>query len=164
MFASVKNEKELAKASKFAKLQLEAWEKVLALRISMQKSIDLANQLPIISEVDIIANADNQQKEDIEEEYSKLSQSLQHVSGSLVDMLEQQAKVRKIDVTQSKLPSYTDDNEIDALWNRINSVDKALESSLWFPVLNKWHTRVHFGAEKNKSKLKVFNQNISDQV
>jgi hypothetical protein len=162
MFATVKNEKELAKAAKYAKLQIEAWEKTLALRISMQKSLDLVNQLPVIDQHEVVELVDEEQQDDLQEEYGKLSSSLQNISNSLVEMLEQQAKVHDIDIPS--VDSMEEDDEVNKLWNRIENVNNTLETSFWFPTLNKWHTRIHFGAEKNKSKLKVFNQNISDQV
>ena len=48
-------------------------------------------------------------------------------------------------------------------WEDIEHCQKRLRPS-WETTVNKWHARVHFGSEKVKSKLKVFNQTIWEQV
>jgi hypothetical protein len=48
-------------------------------------------------------------------------------------------------------------------WEDMVAVQNDLEEN-WSKTLNKWHARMHFGSEKAKDRLKVFNVNVWDQL
>ena len=67
--------------------------------------------------------------------------------------------------TEMNLEGKKGGQEAVITWDTIISAQAALEKkSKWADVLNLWHARMNFGSEHVKSKLKVFNKNLWDQV
>lgn len=137
-------------ASALAGDHLKAWEKTLAFRVSLQKPLDLANQLPVTL---------NQNDYTL----SSLSDQLHSQISTLSDLLGQQIlHADKTTTTSKKRKGSVGDDE--ELWEQLYKQQSELQTTRWEPVLNKWHARLNFGSEKTKAKLKVFTQSMWDQV
>jgi len=154
MFASTTQDH--ISASVNAGLHLHSWEKTLALRVSLQKPLDLANRLP--------AEFSIADKGEIYDNLSVLTNQLrkQLIDGS--DMLSSEVHRSTLErpVKQKRVAADADD--VDALWKDLYQAQNQLQTLRWEPVLNKWHARLNFGSEKTKAKLKVFTQTMWDQV
>ena len=137
-------------ASALAGDHLKAWEKTLAFRVSLQKPLDLANQLPLA-----FNHADDT--------VSALTNQIRSQMSALSDLLEQQiVHTDKATATLKKKKGSAEDD--DELWEQLYKQQSELQTTRWEPVLNKWHARLNFGSEKTKAKLKVFTQSMWDQV
>eukprot|EP01032_Pedospumella_encystans_P027423 gene27423-30995_t len=154
MFASTTQDH--ISASVNAGLHLHSWEKTLALRVSLQKPLDLANRLP--SEFGV------SDKGEIYDHLSVLTNQLrkQVLDGSDLLNSEVQRSTSERPVKQKRAAAGADD--MDALWKDLYQAQTQLQTLRWEPVLNKWHARLNFGSEKTKAKLKVFTQTMWDQV
>ena len=132
--------------SSFARAQVDAWEKTLAVRICMQPIIDQVNTLPVLPDSfdDISELKDND-----------LHNNLAHTLNELVDVLGMQCD-NQGEGTKRKIKSSAD-------WQQVLEPQQQLQP-YWENVVNKWHARTHFGSEEKKSSLRVFNQTIWDQV
>lgn len=155
-----------SRASRLAASELRAWETTIALRISLQKPLDLANQLPPRTD-----NANNNwiipsDSEELGDKNSCEVQSsaLQHIN-SMASILSNGQQGRTDNATlKRKAVEMTslDNDELDP-WDRISQLQNGLQDR-WATVLNKWHSRVSFGSEHAKDKLKVFNRTFWQQV
>ena len=137
-------------ASESAGRQTSAYEKVLALRIQLQKLVDMGNQLPGQS---VIAAAKAQSDEAIEG-YHKLNLSLDASVRQLTSLLEAQVPGGAGSSAGSKSAPT---------WESVQAPQLLLRPH-WEATLDKWNARLHFGSERKQSKLKVFNQKIWDQI
>ena len=147
MFARVESDQHAVSAA--AVRAVQGWEQLLGLRISLQKGLDVANQLPAF-------NMDGLLEE--EEEAAAFDEAKEAISANLETTISQLAfpssgKKRKVDIL--------DDPE--GAWDKIYKQQRSSEDN-WKGVLNKWHARYHFGSELAKSKMKVFNKSLWDQV
>lgn len=169
MFHSIASSSE---ASVAAADQVKAWEKALSLRISLQKSLDLANRLPLFC-----ASSDDSGDEKSEEESESEAESGMEISKQLATLQETCMglvrglhEVLDIQVDSSdtltsakkgkKRRTRDDDDEI--MWSTIEDTQRNLRPR-WEAVVNKWHSRLHFGTEGN-AKMKSFKQTLWDQV
>jgi protein AATF/BFR2 len=155
MFAVSSDDK--LEASRLAGGQISIWEKSLALRVHLQKSIDLANTLPVLD--DSRSQSSSKKRKSIsnnggdsDSNSSKLASSTCETISDLLYTLDPSKKV--------KLNS----SDPEAVWNSIIEVQDNLKQNKWEPVLNKWYSRVNFGSEKNRAQLKVFNKSIFSQI
>ena len=162
-------EQSLMRSSKRARMEIDVYEAALSLRIASQKVVDLANKLPVIPSKDLIddlSTEDNSFKADLEKAQLDLFGMNQTLLSSLLGCTggdaEDQVKAKKSKKAAVEAPTSITEDE-DSLWAKIEAAQEKL-SPKWESVLNKWHARVNFGSEKSKSKLKVFNTNIWDQI
>lgn len=155
MFASTTQDH--ISASVLAGLHLRSWEKALALRVSIQKPLDLANRLP--AEFSVVQNS----KEEIYENISTLTNQLKRQVFDVSDLLHTEVERSSGHASRTKV-ARSETTDMDQLWNDLQAAQNQLQTSRWEPVLNKWHARLNFGSEKTKSKLKVFTQTMWDQV
>lgn len=133
-----------------ARTHMEIWENILGFRISLQSICDKFNEFPVLSSPSIEFPTDDIKKF----HQNDLKLGLQTLLQETNELLTQQSpnlvqKKRKLDSTPT--------------WDEIYETQEEL-SEEWKDVINKWHARTHFGSEKKKSSLKVFNQTIWDQV
>lgn len=135
-------------ASVLAGNHMQAWEKSLALRVSLQKPLDLAASLPV---------------GDISSSSESLVNQLSKQLGTLSGVLEQEA-TRNGYKAKKRTASECDLQDRDDVWESIQETQNFLQTERWEPVLNKWHARLNFGSEKTKAKLKVFTQTMWSQV
>jgi hypothetical protein len=141
--------------SLFGKKQIELYEKILGFRISLQQSLDEVNKFPILSDLELDIQ-DIKKKRKLESNIP-----LKDLVRTSIQLLESQITHD----TNMKTKSIGEDNfDYDMYWNKILDIQQRLQSDSWEPIVNMWHTRVHFGNEHSKSKLKVFNQTLWDQV
>ena len=148
MFAST--EQDHISSSIVAGNHLKVWERALALRVSLQKPLDTANSLPAHeSFTEGSSLVINQLKTQIEDLSGVLNQQVR------LSSTEERSKKRKM----SDLADPT-----DTLWASLIESQNALQTACWEPVLNKWHSRLNFGSENTKAKLRVFTQTMWDQV
>ena len=132
--------------------QVKLWETIIGLRISLQRSLDTSNQLPsreFISQVTDGSKAGGQQVAEVKD-------SLKGLLGDLNYLLDIQAKDSNSSSKKRKI------NE-EVKWDDIIRTQQKFRPS-WESTVNKWHARLHFGSEQVKSKMKVFNQTIWEQV
>jgi hypothetical protein len=153
MFASPKNESHAITTSNYAKQQLQTWESLLSFRISLQRSLDLANKLPAFDFDGILENEE-------ENDLPSLRESLKGIQNTLYECLEGQTQNPSSKKVKKSLAS-SPQNELS--WESIIEKQELLEKS-WETTLNKWHSRMHFGSEKVKSRLSVFNVNVWEQI
>ena len=144
------------RASSLANEHTKGWEQLLALRISLQKSIDIGNKLPC-EEYEEVYQADKE----LNEARNDLCSDLRTVLGDLTNVLNAQAEV---------IPSETEFNgstkrkrNSDISWEDVIASQNHMDP-YWEKVVNKWHARLNFGSEQNKSKLKTFNHSVWNQV
>lgn len=155
MFASTTQDH--ISASVLAGLHLRAWEKALALRVSIQKPLDLANRLP----AEFAVSKDS--KDETSENLIGLTNQLKRQVYDVADLLSSEVQRSSGQAVKSKsVRSETAD--IHTLWDDLYSAQTQLQTTRWEPILNKWHARLNFGSEKTKSKLKVFTQTMWNQV
>ena len=130
---------------------MKLWETIIGLRISLQRSLDTSNKLP---GSDFLSSAVSYDKA-CRKEVSEVKGSLRGLLGDLNYLLDVQAK----DNGSTKKRKITE--EIN--WEDIVRTQDKFRPS-WESTVNKWHARLHFGSEQVKSKMKVFNQTIWEQV
>jgi hypothetical protein len=155
MFAQ--NQTDQLEAAALASQHMKSWEKILALRISLQKSIDVGNQLPAENMTELYGlDSENS----IVQSTNTLCKGLQSVLTELVDVSNVQAENigDKFKTTNNKRKRTS-----QVSWEDVVAPQDAM-TPYWESVVNKWHARLNFGSEQAKSKLKVFNQSIWDQV
>jgi hypothetical protein len=140
-------------ASSLAHLNINVWDSALALRVHLQKPLDLAGRLP--------ANLNLVEHPEFTHEVNILCSTLKSYVVDSSDLLDLEAKrvsgvlgKRKIDYSMSD----------DVMWERIVESQNVLQKTRWQPTVNKWHARQNFGSEKAKAKMKVFSQTLWDQV
>jgi hypothetical protein len=156
MFAASSHDYEAASLQ--AVHQLKAWEKALALRVSLQKPLDTSGALPI-----------SEQDGQVDETADSLSTSLKKHMIDLTNVLyESQQLSGELQVPASRKRKNENacamDDSFDDLWEKATKVQATLQREKWEPVLNKWHARLNFGSENTKAKLKVFTQTLWSQV
>eukprot|EP01039_Chlorochromonas_danica_P009339 gene9339-10307_t len=139
MFAGEQEEEHVLLASHKANALQHLWEETLSLRIALQKPLDLANQLPVIDLQELFTQEKKKKKKKQEE-----------VEGE--DGGDDDEHVEEEGNPQTLL-----------LWSRIENCQNMLQSG-WEVTLNKWSARLHYGSEKAKAQLKVFNQSAWDQI
>lgn len=117
---------------------VNAFEQLLGLRISLQSSVDLCAKLPLFESDEFISSDADNASAVLGEALGVLSKPLREAAGS------------------GSRGSST-------AWNDIEQPQLVLEQK-WKRVIDKWHARLNFGSEHVKSKLKVLNYSIWDQV
>jgi hypothetical protein len=136
-------------AVEFAKLQVSAWENILALRISLQQVTDRINTLPLLEF----------RSDDLSEIQSNdFNRALNDILSETYDILSYQVPSSTVGKSSTKKRKS---RSIE--WKDVISIQETLFPN-WERVINKWHARTHFGSEKKKSSLRVFNQTVFDQV
>eukprot|EP00981_Chlorochromonas_danica_P000523 scaffold106_cov177-Ochromonas_danica.AAC.7 len=190
MFAGEQEEEHVLLASHKANALQHLWEETLSLRIALQKPFDLANQLPVIDLQELFTQEKKKKKkkeeeegedggdddEHVEEEGNPqtLRESLYNTTTQLLTLLEEQSSTATTTSTTSVSGSAHDEkkkktkkevvvNNDEVLWSRIENCQNMLQSG-WEVTLNKWSARLHYGSEKAKAQLKVFNQSAWDQI
>lgn len=153
MFANSSENKHVA--SKQASRQISIWEKSLGLRVGLQKTLDAANVIPLDS---------NNRKRKAEFSQTRLEniEELQEIMRDMVGILNSQVKMSKRDRSSLKRPRFENESN-EKIWSAIEDCNNALKSS-WVPIVNKWYSRIHFGSEKNRSLMKVFNKTVWEQI
>lgn len=144
-------------ASEVASQQVSIWEKALEYRIHLQRVIDLANKMPInfpeISDVTVQAVS------------TESINSLQFMVSDLIDA----SDMRLSNETRPKkrmreiLERGNSKSNVNVLTEEIVKIH-ANRIPFWKSSIEKLHSRVHFGSEQAKSKLKVFNQTMWTHV
>ena len=142
--------------------QVKGYERLLAIRISLQKLLDDANKCPC-RDSSIQAN----EKAIIErQDYVNLSDNVHTCLRNLVGLLNRQVSENEndgINNNRKKCRSFSiGDNEM-LDWVNVESPQKLLFPK-WTETINKWHARLHYGSEKTQTNMKVFNQKIMEQI
>ncbi len=127
--------------------QAKRYEKLLALRISMQKVLDSSNKLPVLDD-------DSGAKKNAEENNDHHMECIEHCSSAL-------RSLTKLLTEQSDSAFSAGDKELS--WAQVFEPQEKLRGN-WERVVNKWHARLNFGSEKAQSNLRVFNQKIWEQI
>ena len=142
-------------ASTAATEQVKLWETIIGLRISLQRSIDTSNKLP---RSDFITDAIGKNEKG-KEQAKEVKDGLKHLLGDLNYLLDVQSKDNNNNTSSSKKRKLNE----EVKWEDIQRTQDKFRPS-WERTVNKWHARLHFGSEQVKSKMKVFNQTIWEQV
>lgn len=153
MFAAATGQDQLVQASHRANALLGEFDELLSLRIALQKPLDTANKLPAHDLKSISKSLSEDGQEDFNEQQAAILQSLEQASSSLLSVLagddSSLKKKRKASV--------------DSLWEEVSSVQDTLQVR-WQQTLDKWAARLHYGSEKARAQLKVFNQSAWGQI
>eukprot|EP01041_Mallomonas_annulata_P000592 gene592-1145_t len=134
--------------------QIKAWEQILSIRITLQRTIDLVHKLPNLHDFGLLCDSND----DIKDAKSTLSNTMGVLSDNMISLLESQSEKitnKNMDRKRVRDPNPT--------WERLSRADQMLESR-WRSVVNTHHARLHFGSEQAQSKLKVLNQSLWDQI
>ena len=152
-----------AAASEAANSQVKGFEKVLALRITLQKALDVGNKFPVRENNEDKAEAGSKKRkgvwgdvngsEDFQECQSNCNKALASLSSLLQKERDQEIGNDSSDVVASANPD----------WEELYSMQQELRPN-WEKVVNKLHARLNFGSDTAQSKMRVFNQKIWDQV
>uniref|UniRef100_A0A0D6R3L6 Apoptosis-antagonizing transcription factor C-terminal domain-containing protein n=1 Tax=Araucaria cunninghamii TaxID=56994 RepID=A0A0D6R3L6_ARACU len=151
--------------------QKALWDKALEIRISLQKVFSSSNRLPQVSVKSSFCKFDNK----IDKAYSELLSSAGQTLDCLLDLQEMlieknnvineafengKSKLGNEDHVDNGTPSQT-----DAAWARIKTLYSRI-APFRNNSVDKWHrkTQLSVGAAAMKSKLRAFNQSISQQV
>lgn len=147
------------RASALANEHTKGWEQLLALRISLQKSIDIGNKLPA-EELEDVYSADS----DLSAARGDLTNNLRSVLGDLTNILNVQAEnIPSESEFAAPTSSKRKRNSDIITWDEVCASQNHMDS-YWERVVNKWHARLNFGSEQNKNKLKTFNHSFWSQV
>lgn len=155
---SQERDEELLVASKQGNLLQDSWESLLGFRISLQRVIEEANKLPSIP----ISSSNSKFKEKDREALTEVQNTLKETFCSLYEVLQ----TKKDDEEDYQLDDSDDESDgktIEELWEKTLQKQQSRQP-YWEEVLDVWNSRVHFGSEKAKSKLKLFNQSLWSQV
>lgn len=152
MIFSQNDQDDLLRSSNKANSIMNEWEELLSLRIALQKPLDLANKLPAYDFNEVIKVVDKSEQVELKECQRALVKSLETTAVSLLDSL---------NPTQSQ--SKRKFSDTDELWEDMMSVQTSLQVN-WEKTMDKWATRMHYGSEKARAQLKVFNQSAWGQI
>ena len=141
------------KTSRAANVHISAWEHFLSLRMSLQKPLDIANQFPVGNDFSLIVSGSSKAKEHSDELIKNMRGTLSSLVTDLVDCSGENVKAVKLG----------SDSDLDQQWKLVSNIISDLRPN-WKNVLNKWHSRLHFGSDNVKAGFKVFNHTIWDQV
>jgi protein AATF/BFR2 len=149
----------VSEVSDSAVTRVNQYEKLLSLRISLQKLIEDGNKFPCK-----IHHAVEGQDNDI----TNLSTNLHICLRDLNDILVSQASANS-DEKSSALAkkrkrqdaAVSTDRFVE--WEDIISAQNNLKAS-WEVSINRWYSRLHYGSEKTQSKMRVFNRTLWEQV
>lgn len=136
---------DLQAASLAASHEISKYDKVLGLRIGIQRAVDIANKLPLKSSIDY--DDDNNDDVDIDELYNEINRKTQSLLNDFISILDKTNKKRKKEIA----------------WDDVIAPQQRLQPE-WERVVNKFHSRLHFGSEQKKSNMKIFNETIWDQI
>ena len=177
MFASREEDQALS-ISKAALNRVQLWEQILGFRISLQKSIDTANNLPAFDVSELITSKDDKQtycdaKGQLDINLKSILSTLKDSNGAAEDAddddEEDEDEEEEDKKKRNKRKRNTDEEDeedvdsIDSMWNNMYKGQVKAEEK-WKGVLNKWHARLNFGSLQIKSKMKVFKTSLWDQV
>jgi len=129
--------------------QAKAWDNLVKIRISLQKSIDLGNELPV--------------KQSHSEEKEQCAAYIRKSLTALQGAIEEQLPVPAGKGVKRKRTEGLKDQSTDKIWQRLSETHDSLRPE-WKSVTDKWHARLNFGSEQAKSKLKVLNYSMWDQI
>lgn len=139
-----------AAAAAQALQQAKAWDNLVKIRISLQKSVDLGNELPV--------------KESFCEEKEQCALHIRRSLAALQGALEEQIpSVNGVKRKRADEMKGFKDQSTDKIWTRLNETHNSLRPK-WKNVTDKWHARLNFGSEQAKSQLKVLNYSMWDQI
>jgi protein AATF/BFR2 len=140
---------DLSAPANCAQEQIKTFNQLLKLRISLQRSLEICNSLP----VETIASSS--------EERERSSELLKSTLGILFDSL----SVQETTVDRPKRQKTDFSNAtLDEIWGKLYSAqakDSALGSK-WRTVTDSWSSRMHFGGQG--SSLKVLNYSMWNQI
>ena len=147
-------------ASSACAVQAKCYEKLLSLRISLQKVLDLVNTLPV---------NDSPPAGDSMDEVADLSgKSLKLMTGMMGEQCSVAEKRKAGEMNESDSDSddnndTSNNNRGNEYYDRILKYQKGMAPS-WQSIVNKWHSRLNYGSEKAQSKMRVFNRSLFEQV
>lgn len=139
-------------SSEAAKSETSSYNAVLELRISLQKSLELANRLPITEGVDDEALGEG--SEELVEEKDLLCGEMHTTLEEFMDLLA---------VGDSGRGKRKRGASLDDHWKWLQAKQAKLEPK-WHRTIEKWHARANFGSQSAKKSLNVFNTTILDSV
>ena len=135
-----------------SKLNNKLYEENLSFRISLQQVTDQVNSFPILEKLEI--NSKN---------FPEISSNnlKENINNILIDS--SSLLLRQTKENQNNFKNKQIKYENSPTWEELMKVQSSLEEE-WEIIINKWHARTHYGSEKKKTNLKVFNQTLWDQV
>lgn len=156
-------------AAKAAKSSIIYWEQLFRGRIILQKSLQIANQLPVVDDLlELAEEEDMKMSTDITTSQTMLKSLLEELVGQQtlsVAANEQQRPNKKGKQSSSSTnPSFADEDEA---WQAIHTTDEMLMQSKWRPALTAMHRKVNgfSGRQSQQQKeLKVFQTSFWDKV
>lgn len=132
--------------------QSKAWDQMVKVRISLQRSVELANELPI-------------NESPVCEEQVACSNLLKRTLKSLYDATGSTI-ANENSLRQKSKKGRSDDFEelsVDSIWDELSNQQSSMKSQ-WVNVIDKWNARLNFGNEQAKAKLKILNYSMWEQA
>ena len=133
-----------------AKKETDAWNRILELRINLQKPLELANRLPV-------SPLQGDGLSEVEEGAIDLRKTMGMALDEFIGVLEMQSSAKK------RKRGTMEDSSLEEHWDRMQATHDALRPK-WVKTIDKWHARLHFGSESSKKKLTVFDKGVFDSV
>ena len=129
--------------------QCKAWDHLLRARIALQRTVDICNTLPVMNG-NVTSN-----------EQITCSNILKRSLIEIQDAVTIQEPINNVGTPSMKKSKI--DIDSDQLWLRLEQSHKSLVPE-WKNIIDKWNSRMNFGHESGKSKLKVLNYSMWDQI
>lgn len=155
------NVNQSANAAKAAKSSILYWEQLFRGRILLQKSLQIANKLPVVD--DLLELAEEERMDlatELNTSQNMLKSLLQELVGQQNPSVANDRPSKKSKPSQSSNPTFVDEDEA---WNAIHSADEVLMQTKWRPALTAMHRKVN-GLTGQKKELKVFQTSFWDKV
>ena len=161
---------DLTAASQAASHETSKYDKILGLRIGIQRAIDIANRLPLRSSISTNNNTnddDDDDDNDINELYDKVNKKTLALLNDFNNLLDTTNTTTSTNTTSSNSNNTSSSNskkrKKDITWDDIILPQSKLRLE-WENTINKFHSRLHFGNDDKKASMRVFNDTIFDQI
>ncbi|KAJ1413059.1 hypothetical protein B484DRAFT_482413 [Ochromonadaceae sp. CCMP2298] len=144
-------------ASLLAKQHLLTFELALALRVTLQKPLDVSGRLPAHLPVSLPG---------VSHSSAQLTEKVGACLSEMVGVLDAEVGRKELSGQKRNRELERDSEgaiDLDSAWELISSQQQQLQPK-WEAVTNKWHARLNFGSEKAKAKMKTFTHSLWDQV
>jgi hypothetical protein len=155
----------ILQSSKQAQQEIKAYNQLLGLRIQLQRSVQLVNSWPPLLQ------SQSEEEEDAENPLQSIGIPDEEIVANLKQSLKSLIRIGisqegiKRDVEEGELNDIDWVEDIESVWEIIESNQSNLFKNNWEPTLNKMQEKALFTMNGAKSQtLKVFNKSFWDKV
>lgn len=143
---------EIVRSSRAAQRKLKLYEKLLGLRIQLQKPIQLMNKLPPVI------------KEDGEYQTLTIGVVDEEVASAMRGVLSDVCELSGVKSSALSSPVHHTGDDLNTIWSGIIAHQQKQYNSLWRPVLDKMHDKTLLSGGVKAQSLKVFHTSFWNKV